>query len=91
MNEGFGKLLLWVEGLYIERYLRGRRTQSLKRGYGNESQRSGYGDILSDGPIAWGRLLVAITRTFFLFLSLSSCVKSALTTCMCRGCVQSDG
>lgn len=35
-----------------------------------------------DGPIAVGRLLVAITRTFFLCLSLSSCVRSALTTCM---------
>jgi len=32
-------------------------------------------------PIACGRLLVAITRTFFLCLSLSSWVRSALTTC----------
>ena len=34
-----------------------------------------------NAPIAFGRLLVAMTRTFFLCLSLSSCVRSALTTC----------
>ena len=33
-----------------------------------------------DIPIAPDRLDVVITRTFFLFLSLSSCVSKALTT-----------
>ena len=37
-------------------------------------------------PIACGRLLVAITRTFFLCLSLSSWVRSALTTCILGAC-----
>jgi len=38
-------------------------------------------------PMAFGRLLVAITRTFFLCLSLSSCVRSAFTTFVLCGCL----
>ena len=53
-----------------------------KRGiYNADSRNEGVGSFLfCNAPIALGRLLVAITRTFFLCLSLSSCVRSALTT-----------
>jgi hypothetical protein len=53
-----------------------------ERGVCERRRENGGGEerVLCDPPIALGRLLVAITRTFFLCLSLSSCVKSALTT-----------
>ena len=46
----------------------------------SKNQENVTGDYTVDLPMAFGRLLVAITRTFFLCLSLSSCVRSALTT-----------
>lgn len=38
-------------------------------------------DYNESAPIAFARLLVDITRTFFRCLSLSNCVRSAFTTC----------
>lgn len=53
-----------------------------KRGVYRESVRDErVEEQFSDAPMAPGRLLVAITRTFFLCLSLSSWVRRALTTC----------
>lgn len=37
-------------------------------------------DMCDDIPIAVARLLVAITRQFFLCFSLSNCVNNAFTT-----------
>lgn len=57
-----------------------RSTNAESTGYIENEDRNK--DNVVDGPMALGRLLVAIIRTFFLCLSLSSCVSNALTTCV---------